>query len=1271
MRVGRGGALLLVILLGTLLIVRLDGWLDSAAGAQALVQAASRALPGRLQVETIDGNAKQMTLHQLSYHDEGVEVVIQKLHLKWQPWRLLSASLIIDTLSIDQTQLTLTPSGGDSGGSLSDLQLPLRLVVKEAHIRDLTLLQTPTSGASPLVIQQLSVAASSWWGGVDLTTLNLTTPEGSLELSGTLKTTGNYPLSLTTHWRYSDPNRGPIKGAGRLEGDLSELRFRQQIEAPTQVELSGALLTPRTDLRWRLKGKIPTLTPTLIPQGEGMFDSLSLTVEAEGDLQYALGSGRLLVNGGQADGVTAEWQGEIDLHDLQLQLEQLVASRRGNTARLQASGDLGFKNNTLIYALHGTLTNLMFSPQMGTEGETTEVMIEQSDFTLSGRDQSYQIAASATLSGDRLPSSNWKLHANGDAEQFRLKRLDGRLLNGTVRLQGELSLRDTLSWSGLFIARDINPAPLLQQWGAEWEGALDADLSFNGHYGDSLTLTLPSLRLNGKLHGQPLALEGAGSLEGERVHLNRLTLQAGEARLTARGEIDEQLEGELTLDAPDLSAFWPGVTGALQAALKSSGARQAPRIEAHINGHTLQWQGYTANHLKSDLDIDLAGISPWSITADGDGINSTLLPNSDLAGPFTLALRTDGSAADHRLTLSLHDQRRTLTTALQGHWQQQQWSGTITAINLIDPLLGHWSQRNPTELTLSAATIMLQPLCLQSEGAEACINYQHPQGQAQQVGFTLSQYGLARLAPITAPYARLEATLDAQINLSLADNTTPSVSTAFNLSGGRIIATASTPTQVNAPIQFEGGHLKLTLQDGVLDTETALILSAQDRISARATSHLNEQWLSHPESQIIEAQLQATLQQLSLLELVSEQLERPIGRFYANLQLNGPLAAPRLSGEAELMMKSCQIPRLGLTLSDIKLVAHSDNNGRLTLTAAARSGKGTLSGDGWLEAQEESGWHSALNIKGDQFEISHIPEAQIAVSPQLQLQAQPGQLSLNGELRLDESLIVPHDISLAKGSSADVIVVRPAGEVIVPPRWQVNSDIRLLAANTIRLKGMGFDGRLGGNLRLIDEPGKPPRARGELHLVAGARYRAFGQNLEAEHGRLLYADSPLDNPTLDIRAIRRIGDIVAGVHVEGSARQPRLTLFSRPVMDQAEILAYLTLGRPLARASAGDGQTMVQAANTAGLAGGDYLVGLVGSRFGLDEARIESNNDSGAPWLVLGRYLSPRLYIRYGVGLVESGSSLVMRYQLNERWTLQGEGGSASGGDIIYTIERP
>ena len=56
---------------------------------------------------------------------------------------------------------------------------------------------------------------------------------------------------------------------------------------------------------------------------------------------------------------------------------------------------------------------------------------------------------------------------------------------------------------------------------------------------------------------------------------------------------------------------------------------------------------------------------------------------------------------------------------------------------------------------------------------------------------------------------------------------------------------------------------------------------------------------------------------------------------------------------------------------------------------------------------------------------------------------------------------------------------------------------------------------------------------------------------------------------------------------------------------------------------------------------------------------------------MLGRYLSPRIYISYGISLAEAINTLKLRYTIGDRWTIKTEAGKARSADIVYTVRNP
>src|SRR5690606_12243933 len=106
----------------------------------------------------------------------------------------------------------------------------------------------------------------------------------------------------------------------------------------------------------------------------------------------------------------------------------------------------------------------------------------------------------------------------------------------------------------------------------------------------------------------------------------------------------------------------------------------------------------------------------------------------------------------------------------------------------------------------------------------------------------------------------------------------------------------------------------------------------------------------------------------------------------------------------------------------------------------------------------------------------------------------------------------------------------------------INADIQLVVGDQLHFSGFGLSGRLSGMLRVRENL----TAAGDLNILDG-RFRGYGQRLELRRAQILFA-GPLSKPYLDIEAIRRVDDVVAGLRLSGPADAPLSEVFAEPAM---------------------------------------------------------------------------------------------------------------------------
>ncbi|HEX6398266.1 MAG TPA: translocation/assembly module TamB domain-containing protein, partial [Steroidobacteraceae bacterium] len=323
-----------------------------------------------------------------------------------------------------------------------------------------------------------------------------------------------------------------------------------------------------------------------------------------------------------------------------------------------------------------------------------------------------------------------------------------------------------------------------------------------------------------------------------------------------------------------------------------------------------------------------------------------------------------------------------------------------------------------------------------------------------------------------------------------------------------------------------------------------------------------------------------------------------------------------------------------------------------------------------------------VRIGGQNFVAADIPAANVVISPDLALTGDPKGYLLKGDVVIPSASIniqkMPQDE--APGVSPDVVVVRD-GKVVESAAQEsafpLTAEVNVKLGDQIAVVGYGLDASVIGQLLVRESPGTPTTGSGQL-TVSGT-YKAYGQDLTIKEGRLLFAGTPLDNPRLSIIAMREIdGDDnkkqSAGLKIAGSAQRPVVTVISDPNVGEADALSYLVTGRSLNDVGTASGSSQdALASATQSLEGSaaGLVAKRIGKRLGLDEAGVEENEMIGGSALTIGEYLSPRLYLSYGVGLFQPGEVIALRYKISSDVGVKVQRGTEeTRAGVEYRIEK-
>jgi translocation and assembly module TamB len=364
------------------------------------------------------------------------------------------------------------------------------------------------------------------------------------------------------------------------------------------------------------------------------------------------------------------------------------------------------------------------------------------------------------------------------------------------------------------------------------------------------------------------------------------------------------------------------------------------------------------------------------------------------------------------------------------------------------------------------------------------------------------------------------------------------------------------------------------------------------------------------------------------------------------------------AGELDFYQVNLALRALDL---EARLIANN-----LEFKSTGLAGKGKLASSGSIEWRKGLPF-GTLRLMGENLRVVNVPEARIDASPDLEFRIDGRKIMVVGEVKLPYADIAPADLTGAVLASSDEVIV---GAKVADPskRFEVSSQIKMTLGNDVTIDTTGLSGRITGSITARTTPDDVSRAIGELQIEEG-KYAAYGRKLDIQRGRLIFSGGLLGDPAVDIRAVKQFPDVVAGVNVRGTLRQPRLTFFSEPAIPQSQIVSLILAGGSLESAQTANRQGTPGARNELIGQGAALLAQQIGSRVGIEDVSIESNlaNETS---LVLGKYLSPRLYVSYGISLTESINTIKMRYTINDKWTVKTEAGKERSADLVYTIER-
>ena len=1238
------------LILAIIMILLLAGagflaWLGmTQAGLQWAVQNSTHYLPAGLSLGQVSGRlAGPLELDAVSYQQaDGTDLQIASIQLEWNPLSLLTGTLEIDTLDIKTLRLKqAAATSGASDPALPDISLPLQIRVTQLQLDDLSLITSDQT----LHIPHVELSASTLFNQLSVNKLIVQGEDYAINSSGDIHLAGRYRHNLRVNWSYKLATQNRLNGQGSLKGNLTSTKFIHHVDGAAEVEVKAQIKNLLQQIEWQAEISAKRFnTQALVADWPDLKGALKLS--SSGTLAQARISGEFAGSNTDLGNFSSQFDVTGAL-DKPVVIQQFSISPTDSTMHVQAQGDWQPGRDGGQLNLDLKWQDLKW-PQAGTPWFNSK----SGNGKLSGNLASYQFMLQTTRPWPQLPPSQWQAGGQGNLSGLTIDELKIKTLQGEILAQGKLDWDSTVQWDATLQLSGIDPAG---QW-PDWPGKINANITHSGSYQNGqLSLTNKIVQSSGQLRDYPVALTGMLQWSADSLRLDEMRLHSGQSMLELNGLYGDRLDLKWSVASSSLAELYPDLNGALKAHGLISGSRDQPRLQSVVNASQLRWQDISLGLLSGSVNIDLQQWYQASLKMKATEIEAH--------GVKLRSLQVE--AKDQTIAANLASDLATVDLKLTGVVQDKRWTGKLVRADISSDNYSSWSLHKPAELSLSSDQIELQGLCLANDAQASVCMALTPLGKKYQSDFQIKQIALSSLEPWLKTGVQLDGVANAQGRLILLPDQQVRGHINLSLPGGEVHYPLADSDIENW--SYRDGTVAIELGEPGIKITSSLTVNQNDTLQLDALLP-QAQLLSLTRDQSIQGKAHLDIRDIKFLASLIPEVHEAKGEIILGLTSKGTIARPGLKGFVNLDHGSFKIPRLGLDIDKLTLEGQSDELDRLDFKLKAQSGKGELFIQGNSILHSINNWVTELKVSGKNFEVSKIPEAVVEVTPDLDVVVKPGVVTINGTMHVPFARLRPRDVSSAVQASSDVVIV--GADQPVPQKWSITSRVRLtLDSDHVTFFGYGFEGNIGGSLLLEDNPGQLTLATGEIKVPEG-RYRAYGQRLSIVDGKLLFSGGPISNPGLDFRATREINDVVAGLKVGGTLLKPQLEIFSNPAMGQTDALAYLVLGRPMETSSSEDGQLMAQAALAIGLSGGDKIARSLQDQFGLDEMRVESSANGDQASLVVGRYLSSKLYVSYGVGLIESINTFSIRYQLGKKWQLKAESGETQSADLFYTIER-
>jgi len=839
------------------------------------------------------------------------------------------------------------------------------------------------------------------------------------------------------------------------------------------------------------------------------------------------------------------------------------------------------------------------------------------------------------------------------------------------------------------------------------EGRLVGNIVSKGNWQASKwSVAVNDINLTGTINDKALIIKGnietnqLGFLSAMPGNSGELSVKLAQdyLKLQATETSHEQIDISFGID--QISYWYPPVKGSIDGSLIIKGDKKNPKFTFNTKAYNVNWQKLYSptieisglykpldNHqmnltLKAvDLIVTKKTEQQKQNNITVNSVNAVLSGNmteqqldihwqGDIGGALLISgqnkpedSKPESSSTKNKLPKN-NLPKNNLAKRNESNLAEQKWLGTIKRAHLhykdaqwkIDKAINFQVNINKQQLQLDSH-------CWLGSGLSLCLptkSILNNWGKSGQLALKLRQ-DLSTLNQFALPQKlTINSILSGEISTKWSPQQNLTAQANFILSSGDL--SYNSQYQQELISQWQRGQLTLDLNNKKLIT-TLRIDKANNYplINASASVHFTEQLALNGSIELNQFSLQP-------LQVFIDNVADLKGHVSSKLNISGTLNKPIINGSLSLVEGALLLNQSPNQLASINSAIEIKQN------------QATVQGDFKIEGKQgnftgELSWQNKLLANIDLYAVSlpliFPPQLVAEVSPAINISLTNNHMMISGNI---DVLAGSYNIEkLPQGSinlSKDVVFVDNQGKKIISPtpHLKLTTDIKINTKNSFKVYGQGLQAELRGQLALKQKVHQPLQVFGKIQSQQGS-YQAYGQKLTIEQGDLSF-NGAVTNPYINLRASRYINadNLTVGIDITGLANVLSMQLFSKPTLENAEILSFLTRGRGL------DGE------NNNANAAASMLIGIGLSNSTqifeqlekiplINNITLDTEGSDDNTQAVISGYVGDRIYLKYGIGVFEPINELTVRlYLLNRLW-VEVVSGLEQSGDIYYSFD--